>query len=135
MPLRGDIRSFSAEAIEQVVIVDSPANDVAPEVLSAHFESGYGIYSGEATQRARLKFSPQQARYVSLETWHPKQTSSWAEDGSYMLEVPYSMDTELVRDLLRYGAGVEVLGPPELRQHVAAALRTAASKYDAEGLS
>lgn len=128
--LRGDIRSFSAEAIERVYIIDTPAQDVTPEVLAAHFESGYGIYAGEATQRAKLKFSPQQARYVSLETWHQKQTSSTLADGSYLLEVPYSMDTELVRDLLRYGADVEVLEPPELRQHVAEALRTAASKYD-----
>jgi len=127
--MRNDIRSFSAEAIQQVVISDVPAIDVAPEALSAHFESGYGIYAGEATQRAQLKFSPQQARYVSLETWHPKQTSSWLEDGSYLLEVPYSMDVELVRDLLRYGPDVEVLAPPELRQHVADALRSAASKY------
>lgn len=127
--LRNDIRSFSAEAIQQVALTDVPAIDVAPEVLSAHFESGYGIYAGEATQRARLKFSPQQARYVSLETWHPKQTCSWLSDGSYVLEVPYSKDAELVRDLLRYGADVEVLEPPELRQHVADALRTAASKY------
>jgi predicted DNA-binding transcriptional regulator YafY len=128
--LRNDIRSFSVEAIQQVVISDLPAIEVEPAVLSAHFESGYGIYAGEAAQRAHLKFSPQQARYVSLETWHPRQTSSWLEDGSYLLEVPYSMDVELVRDLLRYGADVEVLGPPELRQHVADALRSAASKYD-----
>ena len=129
--MRNDIRSFSAEAIQQVVISDIPAIDVAPEVLSAHFESGYGIYAGEATQRAQLKFSPQQARYVSLETWHPKQTSSWLEDGSYLLEVPYSMDVELVRDLLRFGADVEVLAPRELRKHVAEALRSAALKYGA----
>jgi predicted DNA-binding transcriptional regulator YafY len=127
--MRNEIRSFSAEAIERVVIIDSPADDVAPEVLAAHFEGGYGIYAGEATHRAKLKFNPRQARYVSLETWHPKQTSSMADDGSYILEVPYSMDTELVRDLLRYGADVEVLEPPELRLHVAEALRTAASKY------
>lgn len=127
--LRNEIRSFSAEAIEQVFIIDAPAEDVAPEALAAHFESGYGIYAGQAKLRARLKFSPVQSRYVSLETWHPKQTSSWTDDGSYVLEVPYSQDAELVRDLLRYGADVEVLEPPELRQHVAEALRAAASKY------
>jgi len=43
--------------------------------------------------------------------------------------VPYSMDVELVRDLLRFGADVEVLAPRELRKHVADALRSAASKY------
>jgi predicted DNA-binding transcriptional regulator YafY len=45
------------------------------------------------------------------------------------LEVPYSNDRELVGDLLRYGADVEVLEPPELRAHVAQALRAAAAPY------
>lgn len=127
--LRNDLRSFSADAIEQLVIVDTPAHQVPSDDLMAHFTAGYGIYAGPANQRAKLRFSPRQARYVSLETWHSKQTFSWAPDGSYILEVPYSNDRELVGDLLRYGADVEVLEPPELRAHVAEALRAAAAAY------
>jgi predicted DNA-binding transcriptional regulator YafY len=50
-------------------------------------------------------------------------------DGSYILEVPYSNDQELVMDLLRYGSDVEILEPPELRQRMREALRIAAKLY------
>jgi predicted DNA-binding transcriptional regulator YafY len=66
---------------------------------------------------------------VSLETWHPDQSHGWLEDGSYVLEVPYSNDQELVMDLLRLGAEVEVLSPPELRMRVFDALCAAAKQY------
>jgi predicted DNA-binding transcriptional regulator YafY len=126
---RDAIRSFALDAIEQVVLLDAPAEEVPPEVLDAHFRSGYGIYAGVADQVARLKFTPGQAQYVSLESWHHDQRSQWLPDGSYLLEVPYSSDAELVMDLMRHGAEVEVLGPPALRVKVAASLAAAASRY------
>ena len=45
--------------------------------------------------------------------------------------LPYSREPELVMDLLRHGAGVEVLAPAALRARVAAELAAAARRYDA----
>jgi predicted DNA-binding transcriptional regulator YafY len=39
-------------------------------------------------------------------------------DGSYQLDVPYSIETELVMDILRHMPEVEVIGPPGLRTKV-----------------
>ena len=39
-----------------------------------------------------------------------------------MLEVPYSDDRELLRDILKHGPDVEVLGPEALRARVREAL-------------
>lgn len=97
--------------------------------MREHFQSGYGIFAGKAANVAVLKFSPRQAEWVALETWHPDQESESLEDGSYLLKVPYSNDQELVMDLLRHGAEVEVLAPPELRKKVYDLLCTAAKKY------
>lgn len=127
--MRDGIRSFALDAIQQIAIIDKPAIEVSQDVLAAHFASGYGIYAGSASKRARLKFTPERARYVSLESWHPDQSSEWLADGSFILEVPYSMEHELLMDLLRYGADVEVLAPADLRQQVARALCAAARKY------
>ena len=52
-------------------------------------------------------------------------------DGSYVLELPYSDSRELLMDVLKHGAQVEVLAPAELRDEVAAALREAADLYPA----
>jgi predicted DNA-binding transcriptional regulator YafY len=51
-------------------------------------------------------------------------------DGSYVLELPYSREPELVMDVLRHGPGVEVLAPPSLRARVAEELSAAASQYE-----
>ncbi len=46
-----------------------------------------------------------------------------------MLEIPYSDERELVGDLLRFGADVEVLEPAELRAKVKRALHEAVGRY------
>lgn len=63
------------------------------------------------------------------ENWHPNQRSSTEADGSYVLEIPYSDERELMGDLLRFGADVEVLAPPDLRSRIKRALHEAAANY------
>ena len=47
----------------------------------------------------------------------------------YVLEIPYSEERELVEDLLRFGADVEVLDPEDLRAKVKRALHAAVGRY------
>jgi len=91
--------------------------------------SGYGIFAGDKVEWARLRFTPQHARWVATEQWHPQQKSSCAADGHYLLEVPYSNPTELIMDILRHGAGVEVLAPESLREAVKKELAAALAAY------
>lgn len=122
------IRTFALEAIKKVQLLPEKAYEVSQEELREHFESGYGIFAGQARHRARLKFTPERAQWVAAESWHPDQSSCHLKDGSYVLEVPYSNDQELIMDLLRHSPEVEVLGPPALRAKLHAALCVAASK-------
>ena len=64
-----------------------------------------------------------------MEQWHPKQKARFEKDGSYLLEIPYSDSRELVMDILKQGAGVEVLAPAALRKDVAAQLKAALDRY------
>jgi predicted DNA-binding transcriptional regulator YafY len=50
-------------------------------------------------------------------------------DGTYTLKVPYSEETELVMDIMRHGADVEVIAPDSLRQAVRERLSAAARQY------
>jgi predicted DNA-binding transcriptional regulator YafY len=52
-------------------------------------------------------------------------------DGSYELDVPYGKDWELLQDILKQGADVEVLEPPALRTKVASTLEQMRLRYDA----
>ena len=116
--LRSDLRSFSVDSIRKADVLNDRAKAVPEKDLKEYFETSYGIFRGKATRVAKLKFTPARARWVSNETWHAQQKGTFEKDGSYVLEVPYHDDRELVMDVLRHGADVEVVGPPALRDAV-----------------
>ena len=127
--LREDLRSFAVDAIRAAALREARAKDVADSELDEYLGSGYGIFAGRKVEWATLKFSPQAARWVSAQNWHPKQRSRVQKDGSYVLEVPYTEDRELLMEVLKFGPDVEVLGPPMLRKRVAEALVLAGRIY------
>ena len=127
--LRRDLRSFALDRIQALARLDEKARNIADARLDAVLAAGYGIYSGSTLTWARLRFSPTAARWVAAENWHPKQRSSHAADGSYLLEVPYADDRELLMDILKYAADVEVIAPAALRAKVKARLAAAAAVY------
>jgi predicted DNA-binding transcriptional regulator YafY len=127
--LREGLRSFALDAMGAVHPTKARAKDVADPELDRVLGAGYGIFSGEATRTAKLRFSAQRARWVAQETWHPQQRGFREPDGRWVLELPYASDPELVMDILRYGPDVEVLEPPELREAVARRLAEATRLY------
>ncbi len=127
--LRGALRSFAVDALGEAELSDAAAVDIDEERLEAQLGAGYGIFAGPAVARAELRFSPLRARWVSREFWHPQQQGRFDAGGYYLLSVPYADDRELIMDILRHGAEVEVLAPAELRERVRAELRRAADGY------
>lgn len=127
--LRDGLRVFSVDAIAEVAVTEEKAKAVSDKLLNQELAAGYGIFAGSETETAVLKFQPVPSRWVSRETWHPEQKGRLEADGSWVLEVPYSDPRELVMDILKYGAGVEVLKPKALRRQVAEQLRKAIGRY------
>jgi len=123
------LRSFALERIREQALLDDEAIEVPPEELSGHFDESYGIFSGPAEHTAELRFSPEMARWVSEEVWHPAQEGEFAPDGSWLLRLPFSSARELTMDILRYGAEVEVVAPDFLRRAVAEEARRTAEQY------
>lgn len=131
--LREEIRSFAVDAIRHAEPLDQPARNVAAKTLDAALGAGYGIFAGARLSWARLRFTPESARWVAAEQWHPQQRARYDDSGHYLLEVPYANPTELVMDVLRHGAGVEVLGPASLRNAVKEALAATLARYSPAG--
>jgi predicted DNA-binding transcriptional regulator YafY len=127
--LREDIRSFAVDAIQSAEPVDRKARNVAERDLDEVLAAGYGIFSGRKTTWAKLRFTPERARWVAAEAWHPQQKSHTEADGSYVLEVPFSDHRELAMDILRHGSHVEVLEPASLRAAVKEQLAAALARY------
>lgn len=116
--LRKDLRSFALDGISKVLVTNTKADEISEKELQENFAESYGIFSGKASQRAKLKFNPEKARWVSAETWHGQQVGTFDKEGNYLLEFDYNQDPELVMDILKYGSGVEVLSPATLRKRV-----------------
>jgi predicted DNA-binding transcriptional regulator YafY len=127
--LREDLRSFAVDAIRAAELREARAKEIPAGELDAHLGSGYGIFAGRDVRWAKLRFTPEAARWVSAQIWHPEQRARVEADGSYVLEIPYAHERELVMEILKYGADVEVLAPESLREQVAGDLKRAAGRY------
>jgi len=113
-----DLRSFALERIRAMTRLEEPARDIALGELRVRLDEAFGIFSGPAEHLARLRFSPEAARWAADEVWHPRQQGSWLNDGAYELQVPYGNDRELLMEIRRYGPDVEVLEPVQLRERL-----------------
>ncbi|MEN9862464.1 MAG: hypothetical protein RLZZ601_228 [Pseudomonadota bacterium] len=127
--LRDELRSFAVDGIRSAVILESKAKEVPEKELKEYFGQSYGLFSGKANKNAKLRFTPEQARWISTEIWHQNQAGYFDQEGYYILEFDYNQDPELVMDILKYGSAVEVLAPADLRRKVIEQLKDAIAGY------
>lgn len=127
--MREGLRIFAVDRIDTARLLDDVADDLGDEELDQRLARSYGIFSGVPRATAILRFSAHMARWVAEESWHPQQQGQWLTDGRYELTIPFADPTELVRDVLRFGADVEVVRPETLRQLVSKQLATALDQY------
>jgi predicted DNA-binding transcriptional regulator YafY len=126
---RNALRSFAVERITAAQALPQRCRDVPEKQLDEHYTSSYGIFAGKPKHTAVLRFTPERARWVADEHWHPQQQSLVLEDGNYELHIPYSDPRELIMDILKHGGEVEVIAPETLRNAVAEHLKNALGRY------
>jgi predicted DNA-binding transcriptional regulator YafY len=127
--MRDGLRGFSLDGIRVITYVNKKAIEVPLKHLDQFLAASYGIFAGEAKYIARLKFTPERARWVAAELWNPEQKGSFDESGSYILEFPFADDRELLLDIAKHGAAVEVLSPKSLRDKIAKEHEAAFCQY------
>lgn len=127
--LREGLRTFRLSNLTSVDHTDMDAIDIDEAVLDAELTSGFGIFVGENTRKAVLRFSAYVSSWVQHEVWHSKQELEQDEAGRIVLGVPFSNDPELINRILQYGPDVEVLEPADLRNKVASRLAQASALY------
>jgi predicted DNA-binding transcriptional regulator YafY len=129
-----DLRVFACDRITSVEESAHESRRISPGEIGERLARGFGIFMGSgraksASRVATLLFTPERARWVRDEQWHPRQKGTTQADGSYRLELPYENATELVLEILRHGSEVQVLAPPALREAVAQEWQRAAALY------
>lgn len=126
---REALRTFALDRVSALAVSEQRAHELDDAVLDLHLATSYGIFSGPPEAHAVLWFSAHRARWVADEIWHPAQTSRWLDDGRYELTLPYREAPELLMDILKHGAEVEVRAPPALRASVIRILHEARALY------
>jgi predicted DNA-binding transcriptional regulator YafY len=127
--MREALRSFAVDAIGEAVLLEAKAKEMGKPELDAYLKSGYGIFAGREVQWATLRFAPRAARWVAAQSWHSAQRARFEPDGSYVLEIPYSEDRELLMEVLRYGPEAEIVAPAALRDKLRTRLAEALALY------
>ena len=122
-----ELRRFALDAFEDATLLEDKAKDVNIKAVQRELDAGYGAFVGRTAQWATLWFSPNVARWVSKEQWHPRQEAQWLAGGFYEMRVPYADPLELAMDVMRLGADVEVREPQALRVLVRTRLEAAAA--------
>ena len=128
--MRKELRSFAVDGIRKASLTNKKAEEISEKQCQEQFSESYGIFSGKATQRAKLRFTPEHARWVSTENWHGQQVGNFDSEGYYILEFDYNQDPELVMDIMRHGSGVEVLAPITLKNRVKEELKKTIATYN-----
>jgi predicted DNA-binding transcriptional regulator YafY len=116
--------------MSQVTPLDTPCREIDEQKITDHFFSSFGIFAGRPMAEAVLRFSPEAARWVAEEQWHPDQEGTFLSDGAYELHLPFADQRELVMEILRYGPDVRVMAPESLQREVRTRLAQALGQYE-----
>jgi predicted DNA-binding transcriptional regulator YafY len=127
---RRAVRDFLLSRVRQAALLAAAvASPVTSEQIKEQIEERYGIFFAGPPRQVALRFTPAGRRLVRDQVWFPGQESEERADGSLLLKFPVADFREVVRDILPFGAEVEVLEPAELRQLLADTIEKMAGVY------
>lgn len=132
---RGARRTFAVQRMRAVHLTNKRFVRSRDFRLEDHFAGSFGVWAGEdrgeARHRVKIRFRGFAARVVAERRWHPSQEIHPVEpDGSVIdLTLTLSALEDIMRWILGFGAQAEALEPAELRERIAAELRSAATQY------
>jgi len=128
--LRRGLRDFALARIRRVEPCPREVGcAVDRQELKEYLRRDFGIMNGPARHQVTLRFRPAVARFVTEQVWHPDQQMEPEADGSLCLSFPVADFREIRREVLKFGADVEVLAPDELRREVQGEIEKMKSVY------
>jgi len=128
--LRGQIRDFALSRI-QTVQPGADALALAPGLppIKEYIRRNFGVITGKSSTDVVLRFTPGVSPWIAEQEWHEAQEVSVGRDGRLRLRFPVSGFVEVAREILKYGAAVEVLEPKELRDTIREEIRRMGTLY------
>lgn len=117
--VKKSLRDFVLSRIQEIE-PGAGRMEIPPELpnIKEYLRKNFGVISSSSSTEVCLKFRPETASWVSEQIWHRGQQMTACEDGGMTLKFPVADFREVKREILKYGASVEVLSPGALREEV-----------------
>jgi predicted DNA-binding transcriptional regulator YafY len=117
--LRKRLRTFALSRIKSFDKSDNEIKlpDNLPDIKD-YLRKNFGIFYGGDTIEVLLAFSPKVAGFVKEQIWNKRQKIEDREDGGIVMKLPVSDFREIKKEVLKFGADVEVLAPDDLRNEI-----------------
>ena len=128
----GAVRLFRLDRISRARVVRERFEPPADFDVDALVSGSWGIWQAEGHDEVVLRFAPEAAARVRQSFWHRSAQLTDLEDGGVELRLTVASEVEMRPWVLGWGAQVEVLAPPSLRQHVAGSMRAGARTYSSD---
>ncbi len=131
---RNGLRTFKVERIRDVSLstrtFDPPEPGSAEAgMIETTLQRAWDIIADQPPVEVALRFTPDVATRVREATWHPSQRVEVEPDGSLLWRATVAGTIEIRLWILQWGADVEVLEPPALRDDVTDTLARALRRY------
>jgi len=132
--LRRHMRDFALSRISDVEIQDETFDMPSHFNVKEYFRSSFGLYKGGTKREVLIRFKPEKAKWVKGQIWHRDQKLKELKDGSIELSFEVAGFSEIMREVLKYGDGVEVVKPKDLRELVIQEAKNILRTYKGNGL-
>lgn len=128
--LRSGMRDFALSRIRAIKPVSGEVSipDSLPSTKE-YMEANFGLISDGDSMEVCLSFTPEVSQWVSEQIWHSSQEGSLDPEGRLTLKFPVSDFREIRREILKYGADVEVLAPESLREEIRSEIKKMGAVY------
>jgi proteasome accessory factor B len=125
---RDAVRTFKLQRILELSLALETFEPPDPAVVQDGLGRAWGVITDQEEVDVELRFDAAVASRVAETTWHPTEQVTREADGSLTWRARVPGTLEIRRWILEWGAQVEVIEPPELREEVATIYRTAAAR-------
>jgi len=132
---RTTLQTLAMDRIENVEDADEDETAFIPNTeinLDTYYSDVIGVTRSPNSKPVMVIFTSDHhnARYLLTKPLHPSQRVIKEDANCKTFRIDVIMNLELERELLGFGAAIEVLGPRILRKRVSTILRDAAQKYE-----
>jgi predicted DNA-binding transcriptional regulator YafY len=128
---RKGIRDFALSRIRQAEYLDQPIESHLKAInIKEQMDRSYGIFFDGPARKVVLKFNASVSEYVQEQEWFPGQSIEEEHQSGDLFLTFYVNDfREVSREIMTFGADVEVLEPKELRDIIKEKIKGLAEKY------